>query len=316
MSSQAREPAATSRAFFHPGGFSLHEGVAVPEPERVRRLALVFARELLRGWFARLFAAGFLIPAIGIGIYALVRAKFGAFALPRGEQTAFVLQNLLLLFRINLGALLLAAAARIAPLVARDAWSGALLLYFSRPILRGHYLLARVAATAGVATILLAVPGLLLLLLFLSIFGLQPGGAPGPAWAGVALWPLLTLAILAGSLAMSIGVALVGLACGVVVRSPSTAPLLLGGGIFASLVASWVLQAAWGRDTVARALDLHHALVSLLDLMLLPLAQGAVPGTQLLQDVTGLALWTGLALAAWALLRRFLANPPLGKGRA
>jgi hypothetical protein len=309
-------PSPKGRAFFHPGGFSLHEGASVAEPERIRRLALVFARELMRGWFARLFAAGFLLPAIGIGIYALVRAKFGAFALPVGEQAAFVLKNLLLLFRINLGALLLAAAARIAPLVARDAWSGALLLYFSRPVLRGHYLLARTAATAGVATILLAVPGLLLLVLFVSIFGLQPGGAPGPAWAGPLLWPALTVVILLGSLLMSVAVALVGLACGVVVRSPSSAPLLLGGGLFASLVVSWVMQAAWGRDTVVRAVDLHHALVGILDLLLVPLTVGAIARVQILQDLAGLALWAGLALGAWALLRRFLANPPLGKGRA
>jgi hypothetical protein len=309
-------PSPKGRAFFDPGGFSLHEGASVAEPERIRRLALVFARELLRGWFARLFAAGFLLPAIGIGIYALVRAKFGAFALPVGEQAAFVLKNLLLLFRINLGALLLAAAARIAPLVARDAWSGALLLYFSRPVLRGHYLLARTAATAGVAMILLAIPGLLLLVLFVSIFGLQPGGAPGPAWAGPLLWPALTVVILLGSLLMSVAVALVGLACGVVVRSPSSAPLLLGGGLFASLVLSWVMQAAWGRDTVARAVDLHQALVGILDLLLVPLTVGAVAKVQVLQDLSGLALWTGLALGAWALLRRFLANPPLGKGRA
>ncbi len=313
-SDKAAAAGSPSRAFFRPGGFSLHAGQAVPDNQRVQRLAIVFARELLRGWLARLFAAGFLIPAIGVGIYAFVRTKLGA--VPAGTETAFLLENFGFLFQVQLGAILLAGAAKIAPLIARDAWSGALLLYFSRPVLRSHYLQARVAATAGVAFVLLVVPGLLLLLVHFSTFGVRLGGAPGPEWFAPLLWPLLALAIVTASLAIALVTSLVALACGVVVRSPSTAPLLLGGGVLGSLVLASILQSALGRDSLGRSVNLPFALNSFLELLVIPLTSGPTPRAVLVQRLVGVALWIALAVGSWVLLRRFLANPPLGKGRA
>lgn len=313
-SDKTAAPAGPARAFFRPGGFSLHAGQAVPENQRVRRLALVFARELLRGWLARLFAAGFLFPAIGVGIYAYVRPKLGA--VQPGAETAFLLENFAFLFKVQLGALLLAAAAKIAPLIARDAWSGALLLYFSRPVLRSHYLQARVAATAGVAFVLLAVPALLLLLVHLSTFGIRLGGAPGPEWFAPLLWPVLALAIVSASLAIALVTSLVALACGVIVRSPSTAPLLLGGGVLGSLVLSSILQSAMGHESIARSVNLPFGLSSFFELVVMPLISGPIARAELVQRLAGVALWIGLAVGSGVLLRRFLANPPLGKGRA
>lgn len=304
----------TRRAFLNPGGFSLHEGAVVAERTRVLRLTGVFARDLLRGWLARLFAAGFLLPAVGFMIYVAVRARVDQFAVPQAEQTTFLLTNLTWLFKIELGALLLAAAARVSPLIVRDAFHGALVLYFSRPVLRNHYLLARLLAAAGLGTVLLAVPALLVILAHLLTFGLRPGGALSPALAPL-LWPLLALAVVLASALAATAVALVALACGVVVRSPSTAPLLLGGGVLGSLVVSWVLQAAWGRESAARSLDLHHGLNAFAQLLMMPLSPEAVPRFAISQALLGIAVWAVLAGGAWALLQRFLANPPLGRGR-
>ena len=304
------------RAFFRPGGFSLHEGESVAEGQRLLSLCRVFARDLLRGVSARLGAASFLLPALGIAVYVIVRSRVAAFAVPPKDQTVFLLDNLTLLFSLNAGWLMLVHAGRVAPLIARDAWFGALLLYFSRPVARTHYLLGRVVSTALVGALLLLLPELLLLAAHLLAFGPQPGGTPLEGWMAVWLWSGAVLGLTLACLIAGAVLAIVSLACGVLVRNPASAPLLFGGCILGSLAVSWVLQAAWGRDSVARSLDLHHALQGLLTLGLAPLSPAPVPAFAAMDAATGVGLWLALALAGWLVLQRFIAHPPLGRGRS
>ena len=305
-----------SRAFFRPGGFSLHEGESVAESSRLRALCLVFSRDLLRGTAARLGAASFLLPALGLAVYVLVRSRVQAFAVPPQEQTTFLLDNLSRLFTLNTAWLMLVHSGRVAPLIARDGWFGALLLYFSRPVARGHYLLGRVASTSLVGALLLLIPQWFLLFAHLVAFGPSLGGTPLQGWTVVWLW--LGAAVALGLACLGVGVVLatVALACGVLVRNPASAPLLWGGGILGSLAVSWVLQAAWGRDSAARAFDLHHAAQGFLTLALAPLQPEVIPGFAAIDAASGLGLWLGLALAGWLILQRFIAHPPLGRGRS
>lgn len=311
------ERAAPQKAIFQPGGFSLRQGGAAVAPRaRLYGLLRVFAAGLFRTWPSKLGVLLFLAPAAGLGLYALIRTKIEAFAVPPAEHMGFVLGNLSLLFAIDTALLLLGTAATVAPILARDAWNGALLLYFSRPVLRSHYLLARVGSVAIAGTLLLLVPAVLLLVTQLLTFGLRPGGAAWQGWATPLMWPMLLIGLTIASAAAATCVALVGLACGVIVRSPSAAPLLLGGGVLGSLAVSWVLQAAWGRESFARALDLHHALGGFLTLPLWPLQPGDVPRFAVVDALGGVGVWVALAALAWLTLQRFLANPPLGKGRS
>lgn len=318
MSTPVAQPGPERRAIFQPGGFSRHEGPTLPEAERLRRLTGVFLGGLFRGALAKLGAAAFFLPAVGVGIYVVVRGVVNveAFAVPHAGQTQFLLDNMSLLFGLNLAWLLLVSAARVAPLIARDAWHGALLLYFSRPVHRSHYLFARCAAPALAGTVLLLLPALLLLVVHLATFGVQLGGMLLQGWLATFFWLGAGLALTLASASAAVAVSLVALGCSVVVRNPSGAPLLFGGGILGSVAVSWVLQAAWGRDTAARAFDLHHALRSVATLALAPLSSEAVPRFALVDAAVGASLWAVLAAGAWWLLQRFLADPPLGKGRA
>lgn len=306
------------RAVFQPGGFSRHEGPTLPDTERLRRLTGVFLGGLFRGVLAKLGAVAFFLPAFGMAIYVVVRGVVDveAVAVPKAGQAQFLLDNLSLLFGFELAWLLLVSAARVAPLIARDAWHGALLLYFSRPVHRSHYLFARCAAPALAGTVLLLAPALFVLVVHLATFGAQLGGMPLQGWLAVFFWLGATLAVTVASAAAAVAVALVALGCSVVVRNPSGAPLLFGGGVLGSIAVSWVLQAAWGRDTAARAFDLHHALRSVATLALAPLSSEPVPRFALVDAAVGASLWALLAVGAWWLLQRFLADPPLGRGRA
>ncbi|MBI5608945.1 MAG: hypothetical protein HY902_08685, partial [Deltaproteobacteria bacterium] len=189
--------------------------------------------------------------------------------IPTAGQAHCDLQALETAFAVNSFLLLLGQATQVAPLLARDAHQGALLLYFSRPVLRSHYLLARLAAATGI-----------------------------------------------GSLLVALGTSLVALAAGVLVRNPSAAPLAMGGLVLGSLTLSWILQAAYGRQGLARALDLHHALQAPWFLTTWLLQPSAPPKPMLQVMLLGLVIWLALAALGWWLLQRFLRNPPLGKGRA
>ncbi len=323
----APAPTGEERAFLRPAGFSTFAGERIADRQRLVALTGVFTRNLSHGLGRKLLLGLSLLPALGMVSYALARSWSGnpetatgfaqflaAIAVPAEEQTAFLVQNLQLLFAFTVAWLLLVQVALVAPLIARDTRAGALILYFSRPIRRGHYLQARLLSAAIVAAVGLALPGWLTLLAHLVGFGWQlPGTAFGAA--GWPIWPLLALAIGVAAVLMAAMSTLVALACGALMRNPSAAGLVLGGGLIGSVGVSWVMQLVWGRNSLARSVDLHHALLSPIRFATMAVDAADAPDFVVLDAAAGLGLWVVLAIAGWFALARFIADPPLGRGR-
>lgn len=301
---------------FEPGGYARHQGAAISDRERLQAVTLLFASMLLRGWRAKLRMVSFFLPALGFAIYAYVRTALAQFALPPAEHGKFLLDNLHWIFVLNTVQLLIASAAQTAPLLARDAHAGALLLYFSRPLLRPQYLLARWLSTAGLSALLLALPALLYLLTHGATLGFAvQGTALGDGLTGAVL-PLAGVLVVVASAAMAGAASLVALACGTITKAPATAPLLFGGSILASMAGSFVLGLAVSAEGWPRAINLYRALQGPIRAALALLRPAGESSVAWWESLLGIGVWGGLAFGAWVILQRFLANPPLGKGRA
>ena len=301
---------------FEPGGYARHQGQAVSERERLQAITLLFASMLLRGWRAKLRLVSFFMPALGFAIYAYVRTALAQFALPPAEHGQFLLDNLQWIFVLNTVQLLIAAAAQTAPLLARDAHAGALLLYFSRPLLRPQYLLARWLSTAGLATLQLAGPALLYLVCHAATLGVAVRGTALGDGLALAVLPLTALLVVIASAAMAGASSLVALGCGTITRAPATAPLLFGGSILASMAGAFVLELAVSTAGWPKAVNLYRALQGPIRGGLALLRPAGAASVAWWESLLGIGVWGGLAFGAWLLLQRFLANPPLGKGRA
>lgn len=311
-------PALRTAVVFEPGGYARFAGTKVPPGQRVLMLIRVFVGDQWHSTKSKLFGSLFLLPALVMATIVIVRAKIdiAQIGVPHLEEAKWIMTLLAYLTHINAGFLLLGLSTQVAPLIARDGHEGALLLYFSRPVLRSHYLMARTGAAFLSSVAQLLVPALLLLLVMLTQYGLQPGGCPWSGAAGMAWWLALLLGQALSAVTVAALAALMALAAGALVRNPSSAPLAFGGTILASTAASWVLQAAWGRESAARAVDLHHALSSLWVLLSFPIDPSRPPNTAAMAAAGGLVLWIAIAAGSSLVLQRFLANPPLGKGRS
>ena len=309
-------------------GESVSSCLLPPDGQRLRSLSAVFVRNLGHGLGRKLLLAVSLLPAFGVVGYALLRAWFGdqaaaggsnggffaALAVAPEQQVSFLVDNLHLLFSVEAGWLLLLQVALVAPLIARDIRQGALILYFSRPVRRSHYLLARLLAAGGVGAAALTLAGWLSVLAHLVGFGWQlPGTVFGDSsWL---LWPTLLLAVALAAICMAALSTLLALASGALMANPSAAGLVLGGGIVGSVGISWVLQLMWGRNTVARAFDLHHALFAPIRLLTMGFDAADAPDFAVLDAAAGVGIWVALGIIGWVILARFIANPPLGRGR-
>jgi len=312
MQAQPQNPQ-PRQAFFNPGGFSLHQGVKVSEIDRLQNLISVFFRLLLKGWVAKVRIASFMLPAIGWGIWVFLHGGVTVIPLEIAEQPQFLFDNISRPMAANLGWLMLAHAFSVTPLIARDAQQGALLLYFSRPVSREQYLIARIASVSALSWLELAVPALVLLAVHFVTYSGHLGNS---SLSPILLWPLLTVTLLLSTLVSAICLSLASLCCGVIARSPSAAPLFFGGAILGSIALAKVLQMSYSQDSFAAALSLAHAFRGFTSLALMPAVSHDVPHFAVIDALTGAAIWLSLAFLAWNLLQRFMANPPLGKGRA
>jgi len=308
-------PADKSASFVRPAGFSAWHGGQATDAARLGGLVAVFLRDLRRGLLRILLWLVFLLPPLGLAVYVWVRTQVDAFAIPQAEQASFILQNLSLSFRIGLAWALLLQVGLVAPTIARDIRLGALLLYFSRPVRRRHYLIGRTLAGTIMVGLGLAIPLLFLVLVHLVAFGLQPVGA-GPAVASWAFWPIACVGVLLASAVAALLSSIAGLACGVLARNPGLVPLLYGGSILGSVGLSWVGQLIWVRNSLARSVDLHHALEAPLTLALRFVDTAETPKFVLLDAGAGIAVWAALAVLSWMTLERFINDPPLGRGRS
>jgi hypothetical protein len=298
------------------GGYARHSGAWVTPRTRLLRLIALFWNDYFARHNARAALALAAVTTLLAAAVVLVRGQFAWVAVAPPEQAAFVLATLATTLSVLSGIVLWHAAARIAPLIAEDAHHGALLLYFTRPVDRHHYLLARLVASVLGTAVLVAAPLVVVGLVLVSQFGWHPGGCPWPTWAGGLWWLAVLLAAIVAALVMAVALAMTALAAGLLVRAPSAAPLAMGGAVLASVAVSWVLQAVYGRQSLARSLDLHHALQAPWTLLSWLLEPATPPRVHLHDAGGGLLLWLSLAVAAGWLLQRFIARPPLGKGRS
>lgn len=141
-------------------------------------------------------------------------------------------------------------------LIAPDVANNALLLYFSRPISRTDYSLARLTTLFGMLSLITWVPGLLL-------FAMQAGMAEGPwlreHWkiapaivAGFAVWILLvSMVALAGSAYARLRVFAGGVVLGFFFILSGASVMI--NGVFRSDW-GWLLNPAWSTQTLWRAL--------------------------------------------------------------
>ncbi len=313
-----------------PGGYSRFTGDKVSDSARLLSLTGVFVRGLLRGIWRKVMPGLALVPAIGLAVYALARgwATDQADAAPQGTQgiasafgvesvaqTEFLVSNMGMLFAILVGWLLLWHVGLVAPLIARDKRHGALLLYFSRPVRKQHYLLARILSVTVVGAGTLALPAVLLLVAHLIAFGFSLGGAPfgESAWL---LWPALLAWTLGASVVVAGLLAVVSLGVSAWMRDHTAASLTLAGCVLVSVASSWVMQMIWGRNSLARAVDLHHALQAPYRFGLMALDAVDSPEFVSLDAAVGLSVWVALAVMGWLALQRFIGRPPLGRAQS
>jgi len=180
---------------------------------------------LLCGIFIYISNSAELLKGMGKGFQSFVEVKGNFFIVFMQVQATF--------------AVLLAALAGPG-LVAPDLANNALPLYFSRPLSRAEYVLARLTTLLGLLSLITLVPGLLL-------FGMQVGMAEG-SWfsenwrlgigivAGFAVWILLvSLVALASSAYVKLRVVAGGLVLGFF--------FVLGG---ASTMMNLVFRSTWG----------------------------------------------------------------------
>jgi hypothetical protein len=308
------EPSRSRPLFLEPAGYAALGEARAEEKGRVLALARTFTRDLLRGLWPKLLLAVQLLPPLGLAGHAGLVA-WGLLPVPEAERYELVLASLGRLHAVGTAWLLFYAAALVAPLIARDARDGALLLYFSRPVTPREYLVARLGATTLIGAIGLVVPVLVLLAADAALLGLEPGGMPLAGWAAALVWAGLALAMAVVALITAFLASAVALAAGSLLASPGAGPLLLGGMVLGSVALSWILQLALGRESMARVVDLHHALGSPGAFALLALARAEATDPVLLQAGAGVALWLGLALVAVLALDRVLQRPATGRGR-
>lgn len=305
-----------SRAFFHPGGFAKLDAKPLTDTERLRWLVGMFARLELRSLTSKLTAASFPAGALlGAAVLALLTRIPQLMEMLGDDRRVFVTDKAMpILFGMNLLTAFLQTTIWVAPAVAGDVQSGALLLYFSRPLRRRDYLLARVLAATGVTFLELASGALLLVAVQMATLGAT---FPGDSLLGsLGFWFLLALGEIAVSLFAAVVISVTALGCSAIARSVNGAPLLFAGLLLGSIPLALVVgnvagnAPLWQSLNLAQGLNAVHALLMAV-LSPQPLADGVVT-----KALAGLAIWSALAAGGWQLLARLLRNPPLGKGRA
>ncbi len=305
-----------TRAFFHPGGFAKLDAPPLTDGERLRWLIGMFARLQLRSVSSKLTAASFPLGALaGAAIIALLTKIPQLMEVVGDDRRVFVTdKSMPILFGMNLLTAFLQTTIWVAPVIAADVQSGALLLYFSRPLRRRDYLLARFLSATLVTWLELASGALLLIAVQIASFGVSLDG--GGALQGVFFWAVLAIGEVLVSLFAAAVISAVALGCSSLARSTNGAPLLFAGLMLGSIPLSLVLGNVAGNAPLWQAFNLSQGLNAVHTLLMALLSPQPLPDGLLTRALAGAVLWSALAAGAWQLLLRLLRNPPLGKGRA
>jgi ABC-type transport system involved in multi-copper enzyme maturation permease subunit len=313
---QKAPAAAPSRAFFNPGGFAKLDAKPLSEGARLRWLIGMFARLQSRSLMAKLTVVSFPLGALlGAVVLAVMTRIPQLMELLGNEHRVFVTEKAMpILFGMNLLTAFLQTTIWVAPVIAADVQSGALLLYFSRPLRRRDYLFARFLAATLVTWLELASAAVLLVVVLMATFGVTLDG--GSTAGGLMFWLLLALGEVLVSLFAAAVISAVALGCSAVARSTNGAPLLFAGLLLGSIPLSLVLGNIAGGGPVWQALNLSQALNAVHELLMRLLSPQPMPEGLLTKALVGALVWSGLGVGGWQLLVRLLRNPPMGKGRA
>jgi ABC-2 type transport system permease protein len=176
-----------------------------------------------------------------------------------------------------------------ATLIARDLKTNAIQLYLARPLTRVDYVLGKFGIVAGIAALLLPVPGLLL-------FFMEIGLSTDLDFLTAYVW--LPLSILAYSVIVITGAGLLSLAMSALTRSGRYAGLLFFAVVFFSELASDILRLVTG----------NHAWVAISIMSLMDQAGALFFGGELEYGVHAIAsvfvYAILIALSIWILRRR------------
>ncbi len=304
------------RAFFNPGGFAKLDAKPLTDAARLRWLIGMFARMQLRSLTSKLTAVSFPLGAVaGAAVIALLTRIPQLMEMLGDDRRVFVTDKAMpILFGMNLLTAFLQTTIWVAPVIARDVQSGALLLYFSRPLRRRDYLLARLLSATLVTWAELASAAVLLVLVQMASFGITLDG--GTALGGLLFWAVLAIGEVVVSLFAAAVISAVALGCSSLARSVNGAPLLFAGLLLGSVPLALVLGNVVGGSPAAQAFNLTQGLNAVHEVLMHALSPQPMPDGLLTKALVAALLWSGLAAGSWWLLVRLLSNPPMGKGRA
>ncbi len=305
-----------SRAFFHPGGFAKLDAKPLSDAERLRWLIGMFARLQLRSLTSKLTAVSFPLGAVaGAAVIALLTRIPQLMELLGDDRRVFVTDKAMpILFGMNLLTAFLQTTIWVAPVIASDVQSGALLLYFSRPLRRRDYLLARFLSATLVTWLELASAAVLLVLVQIASFGIVLDH--GTTLGGLLFWAILAVGEVLVSLFAAAVISAVALGCSSLARSTNGAPLLFAGLLLGSIPLALVLGNVGGDGPLWQSFNLSQGLNAVHTLLMALLSPQPMPNGLVTKALVGALIWTGLAVGSWQLLVRLLRNPPMGKGRA
>jgi hypothetical protein len=153
--------------------FSRFLGGRVSTGERAYRLTIALLGALKATPSVRRAVLVSFIPLLGFALWAFGRSAFGGLMgdFTADDHVVFAAQNLRSFLATQAACLVFLHTFAVAPAIVRDARTGALLLYFSRPIERVHYLMARVGAGLVLGLAVTVVPAIVLLIAQWAIMG-------------------------------------------------------------------------------------------------------------------------------------------------
>ena len=306
-------------------GFEPWQGRRPDARRAPRYLVGHFTSECLRGFWAWSTAASVIAAPLAAAAWVVGRVvapsvtQVADFGVAPGTEQVFAVETLGYLFTATVSWAVFFVGLFVAPQLSRDMRSGALLLYFCRPLERRAYLAARLLAPAIIlqagfvlgATILVPVLG--------NYFGWAPP-APHPPATGVtitggAVWPAAwALFVLSGGF-VAVALPMLALASSVLSRAAGQASLIFFSVVAGSAALGWAARLSLGEHSLARAVDLVRGLEAAAFFAFRLVDPAEAPDFAKLTGAIGMLAWLVLASSSFWLVHRAIMAPPSSRER-